>query len=378
MRLLLLSDASNTHTLKWANYLQGKGVDLHILSLREAEIEGVTIHTFRSTAYKNRKSNVEYNRKAVLLEVLPQVRKLIKRIKPDIVHSHFLSSFGLFGAVSGFHPFVVSGWGSDITDFPHKSFINRLIIKYVLKKADKVCVLSKFLVEEIAKYTSKQPELIYFGTDFDKFKPLPVPRISDDESSTSVTSEENNKNPKPFIFGTMKGLYKHYGINYLIEAAAIFSKTVPPDKWELRIGGDGILLEELKDLARKLNIEDRVKFLGRLPHQVIPETINEMDLFVVPSLRESFGVAAVEASACGLPIIVTNIGGLPETLEDGKTGFCVAPANPQAIADKLLLLYNDKSLREKMGYAGREYVTQRFSWAENAGKMMEIYHSVLK
>ncbi len=366
MKILLLTDSANIHTRKWALYLSQQNIDIEILSLSGMRIGDLPLHTFASKTYSTRKSNVKYNRIAVFKQILPQVRKRIEKINPDILHAHYASSYGLFGAISGFHPFVVSIWGSDITDFPYQNFINRLMIKYVLNKADKICTSSQYLYRETQKFTSKQPSLIYFGTDFELFKP----------SNINPYPIDFSNNNKPYIFGTIKALYPHYGINYLIEAASLINKKI--SNWELWIGGEGDSKIELQNLAKKLHINDKVKFLGKIPHDRVPIIMNEMHVFIVPSLREAFGVAAVEASGCCLPVIVTKVGGLPEIIINGETGFCVEPQDPQAIADKIELLYTNPVTRTEMGYKGRQFVQNKFSWQENAPEILSLYEELLR
>lgn len=391
MKVLLLTDAVSAHSKKWIYFLREYGVEVEVLSMSSAAIDGV--HQFRSRSYNKRKSNVDYNRGRVLLEIIPQLKSRIRKIKPDIVHSHYLSSYGLYGALSGFHPFVLSVWGSDIMEFPYRGRVSKTITQYVLKKADLICASSNHLLKEIGKFTAKPVNLVYFGTDFDSFSPA-----GEKKSLTKYNLPDFSGAKKPFIFGTVKGLYAHYGIEYLLEAAAVFSDRLKdenrgkePDSnspgqvnnendnlWELWIGGDGDSRQKLEALARNLGISDRVRFLGRVEHDDLPALMDLMDVFVVPSLRESFGVVAVEASACCKPVIVTNTGGLPETIEHNKTGFCVEAGDHQAIADKLMLLYGNSGLRKRMGEKGREYCKNRFHWAENANKMIDIYKSIYK
>ncbi len=377
MKVLLLTDAASAHSRKWIRFLLEYGIDVEVLSMNHAHIEGVAVHTFRSKAYAKRKSNVEYNRGAVLLEILPQIKKIIRKIKPDILHAHYLSSYGLYGAISGFRPFVLSVWGSDIMEFPYRNRISSKITRYVLGKADVICASSQHLVLEIGKFTNKQIQLIYFGTDFDVFRP---------DITAGITKKyhipDYSDDYRPFIFGTVKGLYPHYGISSLIEAAAIFAQKIDQDTapkqnvWELWIGGDGDAKDELQALSRKLNISDNVRFLGRVEHEDLPNLLSLMDLFVVPSLRESFGVVAVEASACCLPVIVSDTGGLPETVHHEKTGFCVKPGCPQSLADKIYYLYTDKNLRQKMGKAARDYAIDKFCYKKNVRSMINIYRNI--
>ena len=98
-------------------------------------------------------------------------------------------------------------------------------------------------------------------------------------------------------------------------------------------------------------------------------------MFVVPSVldSESFGVAAVEAQACGLPVLVSDCGGLPEVIRDGETGFVVPRRDPDALAERMLLLAGDPDLRARLGAAGREHAVAAYTWDRNAGLMLDVY-----
>jgi glycosyltransferase involved in cell wall biosynthesis len=104
----------------------------------------------------------------------------------------------------------------------------------------------------------------------------------------------------------------------------------------------------------------------------------DVSVFTSISHSESFGVAAVEASACGKPIVASDVGGLPEVVEHGVTGFIVPPRNPAETADAIEKLVLDRNLRARMGSAGRYRVKKLFNWNDNVTQMVNIYDSVLR
>ena len=360
LKILLLADASNVHTQKWATFFRNEKYEVHIISLLPAEIDDVKIHLLKSTAYAKRKNNMQYNKVAVLFDVMPQIKKLFKKIKPDILHAHFASSYGLFAALSNYRPYFLSVWGFDTITFPERSFIHRSIIKYTLKKADKIFATSVFLAEKTARYTNKKQIITPFGVNIDIFKP-----------------DVNLKSEK-FIFGTVKALEEKYGIDYLIKAVSLIKDKL--ENWELWIVGTGSKKDELIELTKSLNIAENVTFLGRVPHDKIPKLLQKMHLFTVTSVWEceSFGVAAVEAGAAGLPVIASGIGGLSEVIIDGKTGYHVEPRNIEDIAEKILYLYQNRKIREKLGKQARENVLEKYVWGKNAQIMLDSYRELLE
>lgn len=113
--------------------------------------------------------------------------------------------------------------------------------------------------------------------------------------------------------------------------------------------------------------------LGSAAHARVPSLLQGFDVFVAMSRQESFGVAVAEASAAGLPVVASNVGGLPEVVVDGETGFLVQSGDAEALAGCLDRLLADEALRDRMGAAGREFVARHFDWEDSVTQMMSIY-----
>lgn len=368
MKVLLLSDAYSIHTIKWAKSLSKKGIEIAIFSLNYNENEGNPYqHNNNIKVYycadKNAKKRSSGFAKISYLKALPCLKQVIKEFKPDIVHAHYASSYGLLGALSGFHPFILSVWGSDVFDFPNISFLHKAVIKYNLAKADKILSTSKVMAIETNKYTDKEIVVTPFGIDLDKFKPLKVNSIFD-------------KND--IVIGTVKTLEEKYGIEYLIKAFAIVKDKHKYLPLKLLIVGAGSLSTALKKLTYDLGIEKDTVFTGKIEHELVPVYDNMLSVSVSVSNSESFGVAVIEASACGKPVVVSDVGGLPEVVKDGITGIVVPPRNPQETAEAIKKLVLDDSMRKQMGAAGREHVAQFYDWNKNVEQMVDIYRGMIK
>lgn len=368
MKLLLLSDAYSIHTIKWAKSLSKKGIEIAIFSLNcnENEVNPYQQNNNIKVYYcidKNAKKRSSGFAKISYLKALPCLKQVIKEFKPDIVHAHYASSYGLLGALSGFHPFILSVWGSDVFDFPNISFLHKAVIKYNLAKADKILSTSKVMAIETNKYTDKEIVVTPFGIDLDKFKPLKVNSLFD-------------KND--IVIGTVKTLEEKYGIEYLIKAFAIVKDKHKYLPLKLLIVGAGSLSTALKKLTYDLGIEKDTVFTGKIAHELVPVYDNMLSVSVSVSVSnsESFGVAVIEASACGKPVVVSDVGGLPEVVKDGITGIVVPPRNPQKTAEAIEKLVLDVKLRKKMGEAGRKRVDKLYDWNKNVEQMIEIYKTI--
>jgi len=361
MRLCFLADAKITHTQRWVRFFARQGHEVHLISFREEALPGVMVHPVKRTIPVRISPVASTLGKLGYFTYVRKFKNLIGSIAPDILHAHWATSYGLMGAWSGYHPFVLSTWGSDVFDFPHRSFWHRKLLQYILGRADHLTATSRMLTAETKLYlkNAKEVHTIPFGVDISRFRPLE----RDPDAGVTV--------------GIVKRLEKKYGIDYLIRAFAHIAGDHPQSK--LLIVGDGSEETSLKRLAEELNVRERIHFAGYVDNDAVPEYLNRMDIFVVPSVlsSETFGVAAVEAAACQLPVIASDIGGLPEVVLDGETGFLVPSRDDRAVAERLDRLIADESLRKRMGIAGRRFVEEHYVWEANAMLMSRLYKRIL-
>lgn len=196
--------------------------------------------------------------------------------------------------------------------------------------------------------------VIYPGIDVNKFHPGETP-------------------PSEVVVGTACRLEPVKGTQTLLQAIAILAKDHPSVR--LAIAGEGSLRQQLEKQAAQLGIQDKVLFLGW--RDDVCSLLQSWSIFVLPSFDEGFGVAVLEAMASGLPVVASDAGGLRELVVDGQTGFLVPVGDPDALADKILLLLRDPDLRIGMGSAGRRHARESFSRAEMVRKTADLYESLL-
>mgnify|MGYP001241815892 CR=1 FL=1 len=356
MRVLLLGPSKSIHIQKWARFYKNQGIDIKIVTFYDHfQKDDFSLEIDILVLPKILPGKLSY-----ITGVMP-LKKYLKDFKPDILHAHYASSYGFVGALTSFKPYYVSVWGRDVFQFPLENSINEKIIKFTFFMADEICSTSHIMAEETRKYTDKTIHVTPFGVDLEKFKPIPGLR------------EEN-----VLTIGTVKALTDKYGIGDLIKAFALISKK--KENVRLLIVGDGPQRDEYQRLARDLGVADLVSFAGRIPNDEVPRYINKMDVFCVPSTEdsESFGVAAVESMACGVPVVVSNVGGLPEVVVENETGFIVPKENPEQLAKAVIHLLENAELRNKMGQNGIVHVKKNYNWIENAKGMLKLYEQTLR
>jgi glycosyltransferase involved in cell wall biosynthesis len=233
------------------------------------------------------------------------------------------------------------------------------LLRFNLTRADRILSTSMIMARQTNRFTRKPVEVTPFGVDIHQFSPI-----------------KRLVHPG-IVVGTVKNLEPKYGVDYLLHAFRILSGRNPQLTLNLLIVGGGSQRDQLETLAARLGIQGSVTFTGHVPYREIARCHNMIDVSVFLSTSDSFGVAAVEASACGNPVVASNVGGLPEVVEHGVTGFIVPPRDPHKTADAIEKLVLDGGLRACMGSAGRQRVKKLFNWDDNVSQMIDIYDSTL-
>lgn len=365
MKILLLADAASIHTIRWANSISKRNVDILIFTFSNFNKSSYssTIRIFSSRIPDRIKKFSDGNiLKILYLSAIIKLFKIKKKYDPDLVHAFYASSYGLLGSLLRFNPFFISVWGSDIYEFPEKNFLTNFITKYVLKKALVIFSTSNDMKKRIEFYLpDANIKVIPFGVDISKFSNLKSTRVNSDE----------------LVIGTVKSLEYIYGIDILLNVFALLKLSRPKNSFKLLIVGTGSQKEKLEDLAVKLGIRNNVDFRGFVEHKKIESVFQEMDLCVFLSRRESFGVSVIEASASLKPIIASKIDGLVEVVQHGFTGYLVDPYNVKEVLDYLLILADDKLIRDEFGKNGRDFVIKNYLWENSVENLFKEYGNII-
>ncbi|NQE46637.1 Trehalose synthase [ANME-1 cluster archaeon GoMg2] len=340
------------HTKRWVEYFAERGHEIHLITPKVEGIQSVKVYQI----------NPKVSKLSPLFKAII-IRNLVKKIKPDILHAHEIVPFGLYGALSRFHPFVVSPWGSDALIFPNSN-ISKWLVRFVLKKADLITCDADHIKEPLMKLGAapQKINIIYFGTDIQKFKPR--------EKSEKIR-EEIGIFDSPSVI-SLRVLEPLYNVESLIESASLVLKEVPEAKFV--IAGKGSEEICLKDLANSLGILDSVKFVGLIPNNELPQYLSSMDIYVSTSLSDAgLSASTAEAMACGLPAVITDFGDNRKWVEDGVSGFIVPLKDPKALAEKIIYLLKHEDVRTEFGIRNRKIIEDRNNYYKEMGKMENIY-----
>jgi glycosyltransferase involved in cell wall biosynthesis len=376
VKVVYLADAPYIHTRRWLEHFIAAGIDCEVVSFRPAEIEGARVHYI---------DGAEPLGKARYLIHARRVKALIEELQPDLVHAMHLTSYGFLGALAGVRPLVLSVWGTDILAAPRLTPFHRWLTRYALAHADAITATGLQLATETTRYAPRGTPVtvVPYGVDLDRFAPRLASAHPEALNEPALSPSKGRVGQsEPVVLGTTSRLSPEKGIRYLIEGFALLRERFG-DRVRLRIAGDttpepgGNDRTSLEALAKRLGVAGAVEFSGWVAHEALPEFLRSLDIFVLPSIYEGFGVSAVEASAAGLPVVASDVHGIPEVVRDTKTGLLVPPKDPRAIAEACARLIEDASLRRELGNAGRRYVADHYDWRQNAAQMDRVYERVL-
>ena len=351
----------------------------HISKVKE--VEHVQVITFKNPE----PGQEEYSRKLSIirlprLSVLSTAREIWKYIYQfrdyDIFHATNIFPVGfllvLLGKFIFDKPVFITFYGTDIMSL-RASKKTKLAKYFTLKWASRAIAVSFSTLREAAKYYRINPEkfsVIYYS--------LARKIISKDEQAREKLRNQYSLDKDDFLVLAVANLVKRKGIADLIRAVSLISNP----RIKLIVVGRGPERENLEKLARKLNIENRVIFAGFV-EQVNP-FYQAADIFVLPSFFireegdiEGLGIVLLEAQQYGLPVIGTASGGIPETIDNGQSGFVVPERNPEAIKEKILLLANDKKLYLRMAKQAQQFVREKFDWSKSIKEYLDLYDSKL-
>jgi D-inositol-3-phosphate glycosyltransferase len=313
-----------------------------------------------------------------------------KNIQYDLIHSHYwmsgiaaieLSESWDIPFLHMFHTLVLMK--NRIARSPQEMEGEYRLIgeKKVIAKANRIIAATlaeKSQLEFLYETPSSKISVIPPGVDIRHFYPIP------NDEAREVVGIADNAHMILYV-GRIEPLK---GIDNLIKAISIIQNKTEKNFYPhslVIIGGEpdakpedmNAEMARLQDLVEELKIENFVIFLGKQDQQMLPYYYSAAEVVVMPSHYESFGMVALEAMACGTPVVASQVGGLPFLVRDGETGFVVPGNDIQSLANRLMELIKDKDLRTKLGKKSTEYA-QMYAWETISTKMIEVYNQILQ
>jgi N-acetyl-alpha-D-glucosaminyl L-malate synthase BshA len=297
---------------------------------------------------------------------------ILRKKRIDLIHAHWSLPQGFLGILAGHLlrvPCVTTLHGSDV--FGLRRPIFRLPNKFAIRHADICTANSRATAQKALRMAAcRNLMIIPMGVDLNHFKK--TTEVGDLRKKLRLDGE---------VILSVGRLIDLKGTDYLIKALPKVLLRFPQTK--ALIIGSGPQKSYLLNLAKELHIKDSVVFVGQIPHSQMAKYYSLADVFVLPSITskmgetEGFGVVLLEAMACGLPVIGSDTGGIPDIIKDGETGLLFRQKDSQELANQIIRLLTDEDLRKKMVVNARNLVETQFSWEIVAERFIEVYSDML-
>jgi glycosyltransferase involved in cell wall biosynthesis len=297
--------------------------------------------------------------------VFKNIKNLLKTLHPDVVHinSHlFLSNYQVAMAAHSLRiPIVVT---------VHGVMAKRGLILNILQWVYwRTLARSLFnIAERVICLTNNDAAIVAeLVGGYDKISVIP--------NGVDVNFFKPSKQKVKGLIVWVGRFVPEKGLVYLLEAMRDIVKDVPLAK--LLLVGDGIMMSDLKRLSRQLGLASHVEFLGAVGRATVAEILSKASVFAFPSMREGLPFSVLEAMACGVPIVGSDISGVNDIVVDGASGLLVQPRNSRSLAKAIISLLKDDERRKIMSETERKITVNNYSWSSVIQKISDVYNAVI-
>lgn len=349
MRLCLIANPNSIHTQRWVRYFAGRGHDIHLIGekpLVAAPPEGIAFHDL------TRQTNARKLRYVIWAQT---VRRLVHEIRPDVLHAHQVASAGWLGAAAGYHPLLVTSWGSDLLLGTRRSMVQRQLARWVLGRADYVTCVSQPLAEaaQALGAPAYKVEVVHWGVDTELFHP-------GNASAALSMTRERGAAQSPLVL-SIRGLRPIYNPLVIAQAIPAVLARRPDARFIVRTYSvDTDLLAEFQRILAAGNATHAVEYVGDLADDAAIADLYRQAAVVV-SIPSSDGTpqSVLEAMACGAAPVMSDLPSLREWLRPDVEGLFVPVGDVAALAEAIVRLLGDDALRRSVQAAAVRLVQER-------------------
>jgi glycosyltransferase involved in cell wall biosynthesis len=341
-------------TYNMAMHLSRRGHEVHVITSHD---DGLSDFDEENGFYIHR---ITWQKIHILgsLSFWLKIFLMIRKIKPDIVHAQDLY-MGIPACLTKKIlkiPYVVWGQGSDVYC---PSLCIRISTKPVLQNADAILALTENMKNKLKDIYDSEISVVPNGIDLKEY------------SGEMINSDKDHKTKNILFVGS---LYPIKGVQYLIMAMKLVHDKLPDAK--LILVGDGKERERLAALSIQFDIQNYVQFVGKIPHKMVQTFMQRADVFILPSLSEGLPNVILEAMACGLPIVASRVGGIPDIITNDVNGYLVEVKDTDDIANKIILLLQNDTLRKKLS-DNNKHLVKKYAWDNVIVELEKIYGSTI-
>lgn len=365
MKICILSDAAAPHTVRWARWFARRGHEVHVISLNDEVLPGyenVRVHTL----WRPVLGNVLPIRILKVLIVMLRMKGLLRRIQPDVIHAHSAGGYSWMAFLSGFRPYLVTPWGTDLTVDIKRSKINAWLTGVALRGAAMVTTDGLHFVEIIKGLGVPESKIAlhFFGVDVDFF----CPGADDGERRALALSGE------PVVIST-RTLHPIHDVDTFIKAIPLIRKKSPLAKFV--VVGDGADRGRLEALAKSLGVDSVTKFVGMVNEERMRRLLRMSNVYVSTSITDA-GLAGStgEAMAVQLPVVHTDNSDNGYWASNGEGGFLFQNGDYVELAESVCRILVSVEMQNEMGTRNRQKIVDLYNTNKELAKIQSIYQRV--
>jgi L-malate glycosyltransferase len=375
MNICFIADARQRHTSVWVGFFVSRGHEVHLISPwapRNLDSKNLHLHIIGPYPFHTRFISLPFN----LYLYRRRIKQIIRDIKPDILHAHFVTDCGFWGALSGFHPLVLSAWGSDILILPQKSKIFQLQANYAMRRADLVTTSTDSMREYIQKkykISSEKLQWISWGPDLEIFKRGYIEEGRSLKKSLDIDDDS-------VLVLSPRNMARLYQIDCIVKSIPQVLQKNPKAVFVFLEGsGDPVYKDELMTLVKNLNLTRSVRIISRfLNPEEMAILYNIAEVLVSIPNSDQLGVTILEGMACGDSVILSNLEVYRQLFKEGQNVFFLDNFNPQNIAEKVIFCLDHPEVKEEMYRRNFTMIDEHWNWRKNAMVMEKAYNKLLE
>jgi glycosyltransferase involved in cell wall biosynthesis len=290
-----------------------------------------------------------------------ELRAVIRRLQPDLIHAGPIQTCGLLATLTGFRPRLIMSWGFDLMEDCDRNAWWRWATRFVLRRADRFVSDSQVTRARAVAFGMDAARTAVFpwGVDLDHFAPSATRRSS-----------------SAFTLFCSRAWEPRYGVDVLARAFVQAARQRPDLR--LLLLGDGSQGRHIRQILEQGGVSERVTFAGQISQPNLPRFYHMADLYLSPAHVDGSSVSLLEAMACGLPCLVSDIPTNREWIRDGVNGWLFPDGDVQALAARILQAAADRRALGRLGQAARRTAEERADWKQNFAQLLAVYEQTVR
>ncbi len=360
MKLIYFSLGYSTHDYRFLKSISDGGHEVFFVQLegnqRQVESRTMPEHVHQ-VIWKGGREPFRWGN---LLKLTRDFRRLVKDIRPDLIHAGPIQTCAFIAVLSGFRPILTMSWGFDLMDDVHKNKWWEWVTKYVLRNTDFFTSDANVTKDKAVAYGMNPKKTVVFpwGIDLEHF---------------SMRKAEG-RNADGFVLFCNRSWETRYGVDVL--ARAFVKVAQQREDVRLILLGGGSQGANIRRILQSGGVEEYVTFGGQISQTDLPHWYHMADLYISPSHVDGSSVSLMEALACGLPCLVSDIPANKEWVFENENGWLFRDGDADHLAEKILAAMNQREKLPEIGRSSRRSAEMRADWKKNAEALMNVYRSL--